>query len=401
MKFTYLELYGWRNFASVKLNLHPRLTVITGANGSGKTTILNLLGQHFEPIPEFSAVPQYLNGKFMFRSDIRIEGGLIVDGIPESLAGMIRYSNGNEACRFFVPGQTGSTFSLFFMNSQEVRGCHISFLRPISRYSSVTGSVSEFSLSPQELFTELLATSEYQLFEVLKSQLLRCARRETSSTIDSEKANWFASYEELLRDALPREIEFRNLLVRQNELLVKTENGEFSFDGSSGGIGSVIFICWKIFLCSMIDSQEFVVTLDEPENHLHPAMQQSLVTALVRRFDNAQFIVGTHSPFVVNCWPDSAIYALRFGEGGISSQLLESSAIKSLTPDDILKEVLGLPFTMPLWAADKLESVMDRYSGQLMTPEIFQSLVSDLKNSGLSDLIPESLELITKPFETE
>src|SRR6185369_6062767 len=111
MKFTYLELNSWRNFQEIGLALHPRLTVLTGANGLGKTTILNLLGQHFEPIPKFTAVPQYLSGEFGHRSDIRIRGNILMGSqVPENMAGLIRYSADGEPCRFFVPGPTGPTF---------------------------------------------------------------------------------------------------------------------------------------------------------------------------------------------------------------------------------------------------------------------------------------------------
>ena len=39
--FSGLYLSGWRQFEFVELDLHPRLTILTGANGCGKTTILN------------------------------------------------------------------------------------------------------------------------------------------------------------------------------------------------------------------------------------------------------------------------------------------------------------------------------------------------------------------------
>src|SRR6266478_3710575 len=46
--FKQLTIASWRQFELVELDFHPRLTVITGANGSGKTTILHLLSQHYE-----------------------------------------------------------------------------------------------------------------------------------------------------------------------------------------------------------------------------------------------------------------------------------------------------------------------------------------------------------------
>jgi hypothetical protein len=182
--------------------------------------------------------------------------------------------------------------------------------------------------------------------------------------------------------------------------LIVTSNGEFTFDGSSGGITSIVYMCWKIFLCAQSARTEFVVTIDEPENHLHPAMQQTLVTALVNHFENAQFIISTHSPFVVNCWPECKVYALRFVNERVSSQLLNSSSLTS-TPDEILKEVLGLPFTMPIWAANRLEPIVEKYSEQIMTARLYRSLSSELADAGLNELMPETLEIISKRPEDD
>ena len=45
--FESILLKRWRQFESVELDLRPRLCVLTGPNGCGKTTILNVLGRHF------------------------------------------------------------------------------------------------------------------------------------------------------------------------------------------------------------------------------------------------------------------------------------------------------------------------------------------------------------------
>src|SRR5436190_20581891 len=47
VKFKSLRISTWRQIELVDVRFHPRLTILTGANGSGKTTILNLLSTHF------------------------------------------------------------------------------------------------------------------------------------------------------------------------------------------------------------------------------------------------------------------------------------------------------------------------------------------------------------------
>jgi hypothetical protein len=45
--FRSLEIRTWRQIDLVKFNFDDRLTILTGANGTGKTTILNLISRHF------------------------------------------------------------------------------------------------------------------------------------------------------------------------------------------------------------------------------------------------------------------------------------------------------------------------------------------------------------------
>ena len=61
--FTNLLIHNWRQFANVEINFHPRLTVLTGANGAGKTTILHLLNRHWGWDIPYVSTPQYSRKK--------------------------------------------------------------------------------------------------------------------------------------------------------------------------------------------------------------------------------------------------------------------------------------------------------------------------------------------------
>ena len=44
--FKRLNVKGWRQFSDIDIEFHEHLTILTGANGAGKTTILNLLSKN-------------------------------------------------------------------------------------------------------------------------------------------------------------------------------------------------------------------------------------------------------------------------------------------------------------------------------------------------------------------
>lgn len=92
-KFKNLTISGWRQFHNVSIDFHPRLTVITGANGAGKSSLLGLLTQHFGWQKLFLGTPlkRRINGLTRFLSGVRRRRNMHdheqeVLAIPQSLA---------------------------------------------------------------------------------------------------------------------------------------------------------------------------------------------------------------------------------------------------------------------------------------------------------------------------
>ncbi|MHC5747355.1 MAG: AAA family ATPase [Nostoc sp.] len=69
--FRKIKIERWRQFELVDIEFHPSLTVLTGANGSGKTTILNILSKHYGWNTLFISTPKREStGLLKFFTDI-------------------------------------------------------------------------------------------------------------------------------------------------------------------------------------------------------------------------------------------------------------------------------------------------------------------------------------------
>ena len=98
------------------------------------------------------------------------------------------------------------------------------------------------------------------------------------------------------------------------------ENGRepFDFNTASDGFSAVLDIIIDLMLRmqeqnkrTVVFDKPGIVRVDEIENHLHLELQKRILTYLTSLFPNIQFIVTTHSPFVVNSLEDAVIYDLE------------------------------------------------------------------------------------------
>ncbi|WP_372392056.1 AAA family ATPase [Xanthomonas sp. NCPPB 3582] len=163
------------------------------------------------------------------------------------------------------------------------------------------------------------------------------------------------------------------------------------------------FLAWQIFTYSD-QASEFVVVIDEPENHLHPSMQRELLPNLLKAFPNVQFVVATHSPFIVTAVRDSVVNVLAYRSNkleaslaGLAPELSVYSRVldhvnKAGSANEVLRDVLGLDTTIPVWASHELQVSIDKFRGMPLTEQVVRDLDKDLAERGLSDFLPDAVD---------
>lgn len=410
--FSSLQLEHWRQFERIDLDFHPRVTILTGPNASGKTTVLALLAKHFDwPRPWVDIPIRRGDGTFAFFARS-------VESLPKSqrsTIGRLTYGDGARS-DVAVPapnaGENVATYEVAFTAQQRVPGLYLTSHRAVSSYTSVESIPAHFN-PPSDLFRAY--TKELRLafqsagvrrkspFAHLKESLIAAAvYGEGSESVEADpiaRRVWIG-FQEVLRKILPSTLGFERLVVRAPEVVVATATGAFPLDEASGGLSSLVELGWQIFLRSQ-DQERFLVLFDEPENHLHPELQRQVLPSLLDAFPHVQFVIASHSPFVVTSVPDSNVYVLGYeGNRRVSSRLLDQTN-KAASADETLRDVLGMASTMPMWADARFAEILEPYLRDGVTTERMRGLRRELDANGLGSMFPEALLVATEPRSTE
>lgn len=409
-----INIESWRQFDKVQIEFHPRLTILTGANGAGKTTLLNIINQHFgwqnnlvgtAKRDKKTGGLKYLTGFWKSLFELNVSDSNNPNN-PDDRIGDLIYANGRKT-NLLIPKKIGTTYQVQIQQQQPLKGFNIPSHRPIYKYQNVP-NIKTSVITKREAFQQYRQSQVQRYFGrhwdktetfFIKETLISLAALGYGNQIVNANEGAIRIYEgfiEILRTVLPPKLGFKSLSVRIPEVVLETDSGEFSIDAVSGGIASIIDLAWQIYMFDESD-QQFVVSFDEPENHLHPEMQKTLLPNFLKAFPNVQFIVASHNPFIISSVNDSNVYALVYNEENkVVSELLENVE-KSGTANEILRQALGIETTTPEWVDDRIDALLDKYGSTGITPENIQIFKNELTEIGLSNYINQAVvELISR-----
>jgi len=390
--FSRLWVSRWRQFESIDIRFHPRLTILTGANGSGKTTLLNILAPHFS-----------------WHAQLVSSGVTSMSGpsheMTASGVGELVYSNGARTAIAEPVALAVQVSSLQMPTQQAVPGIFISSHRSISsyqplqslpaRFSAANVILGQFAAEVQTRYSGGMSQFPplYRMKEALVSAAMYGYGNAALVPNDDAREIW-EGFQSVLAQFLPEGLEFRKLLVEDGNILLETASSRFPLEAVSGGLSAMLELAWQIFLRAK-DSLAFTVCIDEPENHLHPELQRTIVPGLLSAFPHVTFVIATHSPFVVTAAVDCSVYALTNTRSGAISSRLVRNVNASWTSDQTLMSVLGLDTPLPLWAENRLSDALSQLPADPTTTELRQ-LRERLMEAGLGDQFPAALAALSK-----
>ncbi len=187
-------------------------------------------------------------------------------------------------------------------------------------------SLKSIQVSKVDQFLDLL--THYQL-QTAFAQLKDNEKRVSSI------GKWFASIERIFKD-LFEDPELKLDFDSDNyKFFFVTKGKRFKFTELSAGYSAALDIISDLIFkmqgtSKLVDvfDKEGIVLIDEVETHLHLELQRQILPLLTSVFPNIQFIVSTHSPFVLNSIKNAVAYDMERHEviGDLTDYSYESLA---------------------------------------------------------------------------
>ena len=165
------------------------------------------------------------------------------------------------------------------------------------------------------------ATSQFLNF-LSDLKIQEALARNEKQTKDADEINaWFEDFAGMMRQIYQDNNLSLEFNYRDYSFKICTEGKQFKFTEVSDGFAAVLGIVADLILKMQDDNsltrsyqKEGIVLIDEIETHLHLALQKVIMPLLTKVFPNIQFIITTHSPFVLSSMPNAVAYDLEHQE---------------------------------------------------------------------------------------
>lgn len=186
-------------------------------------------------------------------------------------------------------------------------------------YVAVRNLKVEKSLGVKDKITNKVEDFEKFLAKKRTEQAFLSFERENEKEV-KVISDWFDKLESSLRFLF--EDKSLKLISKRTEdkvnfFITSDNREEFDFNTLSSGYSSILYILFDMMQQMQNEGGSFdytkegIALIDEVEAHLHISLQKKILPFLTGFFPNVQFIVTTHSPFILQSLKNAVIFDLE------------------------------------------------------------------------------------------
>ncbi|MDE7339232.1 MAG: ATP-binding protein [Lachnospiraceae bacterium] len=354
--------------------------ILTGKNGSGKTSVVE-------------ALAEYLNAVFTDAVQNGDEEGEI-SRIEKSIHYYEQRINQNKKgldielnkkCRNMVELKEKYHYILAYYSADRIfkaeQPVHVEKIQLKNDYG-----IYEY---PRDEFVKYL----------LDLKMTEALARNNNKVEKADKIKaWFEAFEQLLKKIFSDKSIELAFDEESFEFHIMQQGKEaFDFNTLSSGYQAVLDIVVDIIMRMQNQAKRVfdfrfpgIVLIDEIETHLHLELQKNIMPLLTTIFPNIQFVVTTHSPFILNSIENVVIYDLE-------SNLLVENGLNNVPYDGIVEGYFGADRL-----SDTLKEKFEQYRSLVEKESLSDDEMSKIAELELYlDEIPGSIAIRGSRFVNE
>lgn len=297
------ELFHLKNFDIPIADEQTPHLMITGKNGSGKTVLLNAIANQIQGIKRDPSTFIMLLNSREERLKNFFQSHLTQFGVFENKI-RIDFTNIGE---FVKDYKNGDIIVAFYQAARKPQ-----MIEPKSPTKPVYYTNIEVKTTITSQFLNFL--SDLKIQEAL-------ARNENQMEDAEEINQWFIDFGGLLCQIFQDKDLHLKFNYKDYSFRILTEGKEFKFTEVSDGYAAILDIVVDLILkmqtkdsLTRAYQKKGIVLIDEVETHLHLELQKMIMPFLTKVFPNIQFIITTHSPFVLNSLDNAVAFDLEHRE---------------------------------------------------------------------------------------
>jgi len=409
MKLKTITLRNFRCFETLKVNLHPQLTVFVAENGGGKTALLDGIAIGLSPMLRLlSSANQRLSGPGIKDTDFRLEsweghGGEerwgssdFAQVVVETTTGL-RWDNWRPSSQGKKPNEVIGQNHLAAMTSEILESFKTANAKPlpvIAYYGArrgwieiperLRGTKVDYSHPTSALVDSLKSLSDFKemlnWFDNAETSELRANKGFAPEDCTENPAL------ELVRKTLVAILGEAYASPRFNAkhkfvVTDRKSNCELQISQLSQGYQAMLALgmdfARRLALANadyIDETDDFarilgphpahapaIMLVDEIDLHLHPSWQQRVLLELMNAFPNTQFIVTTHSPQVLTTVKRENIRLLKEEADGVWIAQEPDEEIKGVESAVVLNDVMKVnpipPVEEAKWLSDYISLI--------------------------------------------
>ena len=366
-----MHLKNYRCFKDFDIDFDDRLTVLVGANGAGKTAVLDALSIFLK-----WAGPQRKNGVMCSTQPSDVAIGKNTDELEYSLKVQSGSGTGDKPVLLdFGKGVDDNYGNINFYKPElydAVDGLFPEVIPIFAAYMAGRFIRNEESVLASNVYTPSVNAAyennfnrsiDYAATLVWFNYVDAGEARAMRDGGQLDEMPELKAVREALSKALLGQYEKPRMHGNPPELLVNKIGTDVAYklsqlsDGYRAMLALVMDLARrmaqsrgeKYSLSEPLLSTPAIVLIDEVELHLHPAWQQTVLNTLMEIFSNTQFIVTTHSPQVLTSVASKHIRIMSEGkayafngqtEGAEASRILK--CVFGVEPRPLNLEIVGM-----------------------------------------------------------